>query len=98
VIRNVVVGRLLPDVPPERVRAALQALLDLRVPGVELRMVSGLDLGLREGNASYVITVDLDDEDAYRVYDRDEEHNRIRREMFAPISASIERIQFRLPG
>ena len=94
-IRNVVVGRLLPDVPPERVRAAL---LDLRVPGVELRMVSGLDLGLREGNASYVITVDLDDEDAYRVYDRDEEHNRIRREMFAPISASIERIQFRLPG
>ncbi|GAA2568500.1 Dabb family protein [Pseudonocardia hydrocarbonoxydans] len=97
-IRNVVVGRLLPDVPPERVRAALQALLDLRVPGVELRMVSGLDLGLREGNASYVITVDLDDEDAYRVYDRDEEHNRIRREMFAPISASIERIQFRLPG
>lgn len=96
-IRNVVVGRLLPDVPPERVRAALQALLDLRVPGVELRMVSGVDLGLRDGNASYAITVDLDDEDAYRVYDRDEERNRIRREMFAPISASIERIRFRLP-
>ena len=97
-IRNVVVGRLHPDVPAERLEAALQALRDLRVEGVELRMVSGTDLGLREGNASYVITVDLDDEDAYRVYDRDEEHNRIRREMFAPISSSIERIQFRLPG
>ncbi|GAA3220011.1 Dabb family protein [Pseudonocardia petroleophila] len=97
-IRNVVVGRLLPDVSAEQVETALQALRDLRVEGVELRMVSGVDLGLREGNASYAITVDLDDEDAYRVYDRDEEHNRIRRELFAPISASIERIQFRLPG
>lgn len=97
-IRNVVVGRLLPDVPAEQVEAALQALRELRVDGVELRMVSGVDLGLRDGNASYAITVDLDDEDAYRIYDRDEEHNRIRREMFAPISASIERIQFRLPG
>lgn len=97
-IRNVVVGRLHPDVPAEQVEAGLQALRDLRVEGVELRMVSGFDLGLREGNASYAITVDLDDEDAYRVYDLDEEHNRIRREMFAPISASIERIQFRLPG
>ncbi|MBW0115499.1 Dabb family protein [Pseudonocardia abyssalis] len=97
-IRNVVVGRLLPDVPAEQVEAALQALRDLRVEGVELRMASGFDLGLREGNANYAITVDLADEDAYRVYDLDEEHNRIRREMFAPISASIERIQFRLPG
>ncbi|MBW0089774.1 Dabb family protein [Pseudonocardia sp. KRD-184] len=97
-IRNVVVGRLRPDVPAEQVEAALQALRDLRVEGVTIRMVSGTDLGLREGNASYALTVDLDDEDAYRVYDLDEEHNRIRREMFAPISASIERIQFRLPG
>ncbi|MHA6780152.1 Dabb family protein [Pseudonocardia saturnea] len=97
-VRNVGVGRLHADVPAEQLEAALQALRDLRVEGVELRMVSGTDLGLREGNADYVITVDLDDEDAYRVYDRDEEHNRIRREMFAPISSSIERIQFRLPG
>lgn len=97
-IRNVVVGRLLPDVPAEQVEAAMQALRDLRVDGVELRMVSGTDLGLRDGNASYAITVDLDDEDAYRVYDLDEEHNRIRREIFAPISSSIERIQFRLLG
>lgn len=97
-IRNVVVGRLLPDVPDAQVEAALQALRDLRVDGVELDLVAGRDLGLRVGNASYAITVDLADEAAYRAYDLDEEHNRIRRELFAPISESIERIQFRLPG
>ena len=41
--------------------------------------------------------VDFPDEDAYRRYDLDEEHNRIRRELFAPISSEIRRIQFRLP-
>jgi hypothetical protein len=98
VIRNVVVGRVRRDVSVEQVEAALQALRDLRVDGVDLRLVAGLDLGLRAGNASYAITVDLVDEDAYRAYDLDEEHNRIRREMFAPISEVIERVQFRLPG
>ena len=97
-IRNVVVGRVRPDVPAEQVEAALQALRDLRVDGVDLRLVAGQDLGLRDGNASYSITVDLPDDDAYRAYDLDEEHNRIRRELFAPMSASIERVQFRLPG
>ncbi|MEU7812584.1 Dabb family protein [Pseudonocardia sp. NPDC049154] len=95
-IRNVVVGTVKPGVPREEIEKALQALLDLRVEGVELRMVAGVDLGLREGNASYALTVDLDDEEAYRIYDRDAEHNRIRRELFAPISESISRIQFRL--
>lgn len=97
-IRNVVVGRVRPNVSAEQVEAALQALRDLRIDGVELDLVAGLDLGLRDGNASYSITVDLMDIHAYRVYDLDDEHNRIRREMFAPISASIERVQFQLPG
>lgn len=96
-IRNVVVGHVLPDVPAEQVEAALQALRDLRVDGVDLRLVAGQDLGLRDGNAGYSITVDLVDAEAYRIYDLDDEHNRIRRELFAPISASIERVQFRLP-
>jgi Stress responsive A/B Barrel Domain len=94
VIRNVVVGRVRPGTPVEDVEAALQALRDLRVEGVTIRMVAGLDAGLREGNASYAITADLDDEQAYRAYDADAEHNRIRREMFAPISEHIERVQF----
>ena len=97
-IRNVVVGRVRSGVPAERVEQALQALRDLRVEGVELRLVAGQDVGLRPGNASYAIIADLPDEDAYRAYDLDEEHNRIRRELFAPISEAIERVQFRLPG
>ena len=97
-IRNVVVGKVRPGTPVEDVERALQALRDLRVEGVTIRMVSGRDVGLRDGNASYAITVDLDDEDAYRVYDADAEHNRIRREMFAPISEHIMRVQFLLPG
>lgn len=82
---------------PDEVEPALQALRDLSVEGVEFALVAGVDLGLREGSASYALTCDLVEEDAYRVYDADPEHNRIRREMFAPISASIERVQFRLP-
>ncbi|MDF3049440.1 MAG: stress protein [Pseudonocardia sp.] len=97
-IRNVVVGRVRPGTPVEDVERALQALRDLRVDGVDLRMVSGVDAGLREGNASYAITVDLADEQAYRVYDRDPEHNRIRAEMFAPITERAERVQFVVPG
>lgn len=97
-IRNVVVGRLKDGVDPSEIEPGLQALRELRVEGVDLDMRTGLDLGLREGNAHYVITADLADEDAYRTYDADPEHNRIRAELFAPISASIERIQFRLPG
>lgn len=96
-IRNVVVGTLRPGVPPEQVESALQALRDFAMDGVRVGIVAGQDLGLRDGNASYCLTVDFPDEDSYRAYDRDEEHNRIRRELFAPISESIQRIQFRLP-
>ena len=96
-IRNVVVGRVRPGTPVEDVERALQALRDLTVDGVEFRTLSGVDAGLRPGNASYAITVDLADEQAYRVYDADPEHNRVRREMFAPISDSIERVQFHVP-
>lgn len=97
-IRNVVVGTVREGVAAEDVEKALQAIRDLRVEGLTLRVVAGLDLGLREGNASYVLTGDFDDEEAYRIYDADAEHNRIRAELFAPISSSINRIQFRLPG
>ena len=97
-IRNVVVGRVHDGVPAEEIEPALQALRDLTVSGVEFTLVAGLDLGLRDGSASYALTCDFVDEDAYRVYDADAEHNRIRAEMFAPISEVILRVQFRLPG
>lgn len=94
-IRNVVVGRLRPDVPAELVEEALQALLGLRPEGL-IEMRAGRDAGLRAGNWGYAITADFVDEDAYRRYDVEVEHNRIRRELFDPISESIVRIQFAL--
>jgi hypothetical protein len=96
-IRNVVVGRVREGVPAEQVEAAIQALRDLTVEGVEFRLVGGRDRGLREGNASFALTADFVSDEAYQIYDADPEHNRIRRELFAPISSSIERIQFALP-
>ena len=92
-IRNIVVGRLRRDAPPEAVEEALQALLGLRPDGL-IEMRAGRDAGLRAGNWSYAITADFVDADAYRRYDLEEEHNRIRRELFDPISESIVRIQF----
>jgi hypothetical protein len=93
VIRNVVVGRLRPDVSRETVEQALAAIVALAPEGcLDLRV--GVDAGLREGNWGFSIVGDFVDEDAYRRYDLDDEHNRIRRELFAPISEEIVRIQF----
>jgi hypothetical protein len=96
-IRNVVLGTLKPGVTPDEIEVALDALRAMRIPGSDFTLIAGQDLGLREGNASFAITVDFVDEEAYRLYDVDEEHNRIRHDMIAPLSASVTRIQFTLP-
>ncbi len=69
----------------------------MRTDGL-LAMHTGRDLALRGGTWDMAITVDLVDEDAYRRYDRDDEHNRIRRELFDPVSDEIARVQFRVDG
>lgn len=92
-VRNVVIAHLKEGTPPAAVDAVILALEALRVPGL-LRMTLGRDLGLRPGNADLAIVSDLEDEAAYRVYDADEEHNRIRRELVAPIVTSLDRCQF----
>ena len=92
-IRNVVVGRVRPDVPRRQLEEALAAIVALEPPGC-LDMRVGVDAGLREGNWSFSITADFADEDAYRRYDLEEEHNRVRRELFGPICEEIVRVQF----
>ncbi len=59
-------------------------------------MNTGSDLGLRDGGWSFAITNDWQDADAYRVYDTDEEHNRLRREIFAVICQNIARVQIQI--
>ena len=103
-IRNVVVGRLRQAEDPAQ-READAALLQeglagiaaLRFPGM-LGMSVGSDLGLRAGGWSFAITNDWRDADSYRVYDADEEHNRLRREIFAKICEDIARVQIEVEG
>lgn len=96
-IRNVVMGRLHPGVAREAVEEALAAIVALAPEGcLDLRV--GVDAGLREGNWDFAIVADFVDEDAYRRYDLDAEHNRVREQLFAPISAQIVRLQLVTPG
>lgn len=96
-IRNVVLGRLRPSADSTSDSAvldqALESLAALPFDGL-LAVHVGRDLGLREGGWSFAITSDWRDEDAYRVYDLDGEHNRLRREYFAVVCDQIARVQF----
>ena len=92
-IRNVVVGRLRDEVDPGAVEPALAAILALRPDGL-LDCRVGRDLRLRDESWDFAITSDFVDEQAYQAYDREAEHNRVRREMFGPLCAEIARVQF----
>jgi Stress responsive A/B Barrel Domain len=78
VIRNIVLVKLKPGQDPAVVAKAQQAFLDLNCPGT-LSYVIGDDLGLREGNWSFVIVADFTGAEAYRAYDQDPAHNQARR-------------------
>ena len=96
-IRNVVLGRLRADADPDRLDEGLAGILSLRIEGMTQVRV-GRDAGLRPGNWDYAITADFADAEAYHRYDQDDEHNRLRREFFGPLSAEIARLQFELPA
>ena len=86
-IRHTVVFRFAEGTPAERVQAIREALMGLpgRVP--EVRSFScGGDLGLREGNADFAIVAEFDDEEGWRAYQDDPEHQRIIRELIAPVT------------
>ena len=94
-IRNVILVKFRPETTQEQVDALMAAVRALEIPGL-IGMSVGTDLGLRDGNMSYAGVFDFEDEEAYRAYDRDEEHNRIRRELLAPIAERAERCQYRV--
>lgn len=94
-IRHVVLGRLRPGVEEAAIRAVLEALARLRTPGL-VAIRTGLDLRLKDGTWDLAITTDLEDEAAYRAYDTDAEHDRIRREELLPLVAELARVQFPL--
>jgi Stress responsive A/B Barrel Domain len=94
-IRHVAMFKLKSDVRPEQVDALFAAMRRLRIKGMS-SLTMDRDAGLRPDNYDVLFMCDLEDEVAYGRYDTDEEHNRIRRELAAPITERAERIQIRL--
>jgi Stress responsive A/B Barrel Domain len=94
-IRNVVLVKLRDGYDAAEAAAIQKGLLGLGCPGT-LSYTVGDDLGLREGNWSFAIVADFTDVDAYRAYDQDSEHNRIRARL-APMAEQVARAQFELP-
>ena len=93
-VRNVVLIRCKPETSSEQIAELEAALRAIDFPE-RSNFSMGEDLGLREGNMSVAILADFVDEDAYRRFDADEEHNRGRRELIAPMAETVVRCQFR---
>jgi hypothetical protein len=95
-IRNIVLVKLKPGCDLNEVAAIQDGLRGLDCPGT-LSYAVGDDLGLRDGNWSFAIVADFTDADAYRNYDKDAEHNRLRARL-APLADQLARTQFEVPA
>jgi hypothetical protein len=91
-IRNVVMVKLLPGQDAATVSDLMARFAALDRPGT-VEYTIGSDLGLRDGTWSFAIVADFVDEAAYRSYDADGEHNRLRAEL-APMAEQVARVQF----
>jgi quinol monooxygenase YgiN len=94
-IRNLVLFSVKEGTRPEQLDAIVRAMKAIAFPGC-LRWELVRDLGLRAGNAPYAFVSEFEDEAAYRAYDTHQEHNRIRRELLAPIVEKLERFQYKV--
>ncbi|MDP8924248.1 MAG: Dabb family protein [Chloroflexota bacterium] len=94
-IRHVILFTLKPDVSDAQLKDWEAAIRAARFPGLR-EYTFGRDLGLRPGNMSAAATFDFEDEAAYRAFDVDPEHERIRREVSGPLVERIERVQYRV--
>ncbi len=91
-IRNVVMGRLKDGFALSDVEAPLAGIKALNTEGTVDCQV-GTDLRLREGGWDWAITSTFVDVAAYRVYDTDDAHIEIRRELGGK-SEQVIRVQF----
>jgi hypothetical protein len=95
VIRNVTLIEFKPDTPVEHLDAITEAMHKVRSPGLR-SLTMGRDLGLRKGNLQYAVVADFDDEQGYRAFVEDPEHQRIAREMTMPAYIRYQRVQFEI--
>jgi hypothetical protein len=94
-IRHIVLFKLNASATPEAVEQIRAELAGLSCPGRH-GFTMGPDLRLRDGNMDLALVADFDDLEAYRAYDTDAEHERIRRDLIAPVAERIARCQFQL--
>jgi hypothetical protein len=83
------------DATNEQVQAVADALATLRarLPGLKAYSF-GPDLGLNDGNASFVVVADFETVDDYYAYRDDPEHQRILSELIRPILAGRAAVQY----
>ncbi len=93
-IRNMVMVELKADADLEAVAKIQDGFRGLNCPGT-ISYTLGNDLGLKDGTWSFGIVADFEDEDAYRGYDLDAEHNRLRAEL-SQHAERLARVQFAL--
>lgn len=93
-IRNIVMVRLRADHDRAEMADLMDRFRTLNCPGT-LSYTLGADAGLRAGNWSFAIVADFVDANAYRGFDADEEHNRLRGRL-GPMTEEIARVQFEL--
>jgi hypothetical protein len=96
VIRNVTVIEFKPGTSREYLDQITEAMRNVSVPGMH-NLTMGADLGLKDGNLHYAVVADFDDAEAYRRFDSDPEHERIRQELTRPAFVRYERVQYELP-
>lgn len=94
-IRSLVLIELKPTADLSEVAAIQEGFRGLNCPGT-VSYTLGDDLGLKEGNWSFGICADFADEESYRGYDLDQEHNRLRAQL-APHVERVARAQYALP-
>jgi hypothetical protein len=92
-ITHIYVARLKAGTTDAQVADWLAAIQGLEIDGM-LEIVSGADLGLREGNWDVAITADFTDAAAWHRYNDDALHNQIRSELAKPIVEAQQRCQF----
>lgn len=92
-IRSVVLVRFKPEAKREQLAELERLMKAIEFEGCT-RWEMARDLGLRDGNATHAFIAEFKDVDSYRAYDAHAEHDRIRRELLAPIADQVMRFQY----
>ncbi len=95
-IRHVIAIKFKPRTSSKQVRALMDSMRRIQVEGM-LSLECGRDSGLRNGNWDFAVTADFVDQEAYIRFDRDPEHDRIRRGIASEVIESAAGAQIEIP-